>query len=320
MAIKLTAGDETRRVDTFLLNPFDIIVDEANRGRVIPPTDDQIKELALSMLQNGQIQPVECRRDTDSRPVLVLGFTRCAAARLIRTGFDTGEGLYAQAPDFKLKVNLVDNNDEAAFLRNIAENRDRNATSIIDDIHNWRKLSDMYGKTDAEIAALYKCSTTHISRNRKLLKLSRATQIQVHRGELTVAAALILADEVPEASHADVIEAVLHDKGAVTGAGITDHLRKLSRKAKAEAEQPDNNLPDAVLRDDPSKPKPTFTPKDKDRPVSMKEVKALASKLSADKVKMNRAIGKSFDAFLRGKKTINEVLQDLYEAGTGETE
>jgi ParB-like chromosome segregation protein Spo0J len=314
MAVKLNVGEDMRRTQNFVLNPFDVVVEESNRGRFIPPTDEQIVEMAVSMHRHGQISPVECRRSVpDLRPVLVLGFTRTAAARLIRTGFTTeidGKPTTIHEPGFLLKASTVENNDEGAFLRNIEENKARNATSIIDDVHNWQKLADRYGKSDAEIARIYGVSPSYISRNRKLLRLAFAMQVAVHRGELPVAAALALANEVPEDSHQAVIEAVKAESGEVTGTGVVRHLRDLARESKKP-----NELPETVLRDDPAKEqKPAFTPVDKDRPVSMKEVRALVEKMKTDTVSgLTKKIGASFDKFLRGRSTAEEVMQDIFE-------
>ncbi|HXJ39235.1 MAG TPA: ParB N-terminal domain-containing protein [Bryobacteraceae bacterium] len=317
MAVKLNVPGDMRRTDTFVLDPFDVIVDEQSRGRFIPPTDEQIEDMASSIYANGQIQPVECRRNHEQKPVLVLGFTRTAAVRLIKRGWTRRDGVHIHDPNIGLKVMIVEANEELSLLRNIEENKARNATSIIDDVHNWQKLADRYGKSDAEIAGIYGVSPSYVSRNRKLLRLGFETQLAVHRGEIPLTAALTLADEVPEASHKAVIEAVKAKSGEVTGVGVVKHLRELAAQSNKT-----NALPDAVLRDDPAKapaaakPAADFVPADKDRPVSMKEVRALVDKMKTDSVSaLTKKIGVSFDRFLRGRSTLEDVMQDLFEIG-----
>lgn len=317
MAVNLTAGEDMRRTQNFVLNPFDVEMDETSRGRFIAPTDEQIIEMAVSMHKNGQISAVECRRSVPAlRPVLVLGFTRTAAARLIRSGFDAvidDKPTRIHDPAFLLKVNVVESNDESAFLRNIEENKARNATSIIDDVHNWQKLADRYGRSDAEIARIYGVSASYVSRNRKLLRLAFPTQLAVHRGELPVTAALTLASEVPEANHEAVIEAVKAEAGEVTGTGVVRHLRELAAASKTTS-----NLPTEVLRDDPAtvaatKPK-KFVPVDKDRPASMKEVRQLVDTMKTDRVSgLTKKVGTLLDKFLRGRATAEEVMQGIFE-------
>jgi ParB-like chromosome segregation protein Spo0J len=318
MAVNLNAGADMRRTQHFVLNPFDVLIDENSRGRFIAPSDEQIVEMAVSMHKNGQISPVECRRSVpDLRPVLVLGFTRTAAARLIRSGFDAvidDQPTRVHDPAFLLKVNVVENNDESAFLRNIEENKARNATSIIDDVHNWQKLADRYGRSDAEIAKIYGVSASYVSRNRKLLRLGFATQVAVHRGELPVTAALTLADEVPERDHEAILQAVKAHDGDVTGTGVVRHLRELAAHAKTTSA-----LPADVLRDDPAKvaatsaPKP-FTPVDKDRPASMREMRQLVDTMKTDSVSvLTKKVGALLDKFVRGRATVEEVMQGIFE-------
>lgn len=224
MAIKINAGSNVKRGDYFSVDPFEIVVREELRGRHKPPTDDRIVNRALSILDHGQIQAVECRRDEKHRLILNSGFTRTAAVRLIRTGFDY-EGVHYHDPDFMLKVLLTEANDATAFKRNVVENAQRDDTSPIDDAFNQQKLRDAYGMSDADIARLYGCNQAKISTYRKLLQLKTEWQDMVHDGRLSVSAALLVL-ELPEEQRATAIENSAKDNGKINGAKLTEMVRE----------------------------------------------------------------------------------------------
>jgi ParB-like chromosome segregation protein Spo0J len=134
------AGKPISRSDLFGVDPYDIDVQEEFRGRHIPPAEEAIVEMAESLLEQGQIQPVLARKIEGGRIRLTVGFTRCAAARLIRDGFIGSDGQSHQDKEFKLQVKIIECNDERALLLNIRENNDRGGTSEIDDAHNQETL------------------------------------------------------------------------------------------------------------------------------------------------------------------------------------
>src|SRR4051812_22350646 len=108
MAVKINTGDsEYTRQDYFFVDPFEVIVKEELRGRRKPPTEEAIIDMATSMNDHGQQQPVQVRKADNNRIMLNLGFTRTAAARLIRTGFvcedEDGGVREIKDEEFKLK-------------------------------------------------------------------------------------------------------------------------------------------------------------------------------------------------------------------------
>jgi ParB-like chromosome segregation protein Spo0J len=139
MALTLNAGTPKRK-DLWWIDPIKIIVTEEDRGRSQPPTEDQVVELAMSIHDYGQQQPATCRRVDKDRVKLVAGFTRCAAARLIRDGFTGTDNVQRHKPDFMLQCVLVDCNPAESFRRNVIENAHRGETSPIDDAFNQRRL------------------------------------------------------------------------------------------------------------------------------------------------------------------------------------
>jgi len=223
MAVKINAGD-VKRSDIYSVDPYKVVVKEELRGRKIPPTAEAIMLLAVSMLARTQIQPVSCRRLDDKRLLLTAGFTRCAAARIIREGFDF-QGEHHHDPDFMLKVVLAECNDEEALKRNIVENCHRNETSPIDDAHNQNKLRERYGMSDADITRLYEYGNPNkVGQLKKLLSLSDEEQTLVHNGDLSVSAALKLLP-LDADKRAEVVANATKDTGKVDGSSITAQVR-----------------------------------------------------------------------------------------------
>lgn len=229
MAVKINAG-EVKRGDVFFIDPFQVIQEESNRGRHRAPEPDSIRKLAVNLLEIGQLQPVEARRIEDNKLQLTLGFTRTAAARLIREGFEY-DGESYHDPDFKLKVSVVDCNEQMAFIRNVVENAHRDQTSPIDDAFNQQRLRDQYGMSDVEIARIYgycsngETSSSKVCRLRKLLRLNSEQQDLVHSGKLSVQAALDLLD-LPEDKRDEVVESVQpKENGKISGSTVREAVR-----------------------------------------------------------------------------------------------
>lgn len=224
-SVKINAGD-VKRADMLFVDPFQVIVKEELRGRRMPPTDEQIIALAESMLQVGQRQAVECRKVDDNRLQLSFGFTRMAAARLIREGFTDSDGIPQRDEAFTLKVMLANGNDETSFVANIVENCHRNATTDLDDAFNQQKLRDRYGKTDAEIAKLYgDKGGQRVSRLKTLLSAPSDVQAMVQAGEMSTPAVAELM-ELPEENRAEAIEhAKANGNGKVSAPAIRSQVR-----------------------------------------------------------------------------------------------
>lgn len=214
---------EMKRGDKFGVNPFDIIVRNDLRGRIQAIPEEKLVELAYSLYTHGQRQDVRCRKDNEGRPVLVSGFNRNAAARLIRNGFEY-EGQFLQNPNFLLNCTLETCNDREAFEHNIVENEHRHATSPIDDAHNQRRLRDEYNYSDAEIARLYRYkSQNKVATLAKLLLLSDEEQQLVHNELLAVQAAVDLL-EAPADTRAQIVSEI--QAGAkVSGTDIRSQIR-----------------------------------------------------------------------------------------------
>ncbi len=237
MALELNAGKVTRR-DLFWIEPEQIIVLEDLRGRHKPPGEEAIVEMAMSLFDYGQQQPVACRRVEGNRVRLHAGFTRAAAARLIRTGFTGTDGVERRNPEFRLQCVIQECSDNEAFQRNVVENAHRNNTSSIDDAHNQRRLRDQCGMEDAAIARLYRYGDgSKVGRLRELLDLSENVQDLIHSGAMPIDAALAL-KKLPPAKRKTAVKAATTDSGKVKASVIKRQVREEHLADKPDAEQP----------------------------------------------------------------------------------
>lgn len=297
MAIQINAGEDVKRGDRFFLDPFAVITKEELRGRHIPPTEEQIIELAISMLTFGQLQAVVGRRDADNRVVVVAGFTRTAAARLIRKGF-TFEDQEYKDEEFRLQVVLKDCNDEEAFLQNIVENAQRNETSPIDDANNQRRLRDSYGKSDAEIARIYGYkSQNKVASYRRLLLLSEEERDLVHFGLLAVSAALDLLD-APAEQRVEIVEKARLENGRISGSMIRAQVRdEILGEGSSVVVTPSTEVSEEGVDTTP-----TPVPSNKKKPRTMREVKTFLRE-TIDNEETNEEVRnfcKVFQRFIEG--------------------
>ncbi len=223
MAMQLNAG-EIGRADLFSILPENIVVNEADNGRAVPHSPEEIEALATSILTYGQQQPVVVRRIEDKKVALVSGYGRYRAVGHINS---------ILRPDLpvKLQCKVVDCNPEEAFIRNIVENNERAATTPVDDAHNQRRLREEFGWTDQRIADFYKRSVAYISQLRKTLVLPTEIQQGVAQGNIPLAAALDLAALPAQEQKEAVAEATNPETGKV----VAETVRKRVRGKKIEA-------------------------------------------------------------------------------------
>ena len=241
MATKISV--DAKRGDVLGVDPFDVTVIEGCRGRHYPPTPQEVINKALSFVEHGQLTPVECRLDTERKPILTFGFTRTAAARLLRTGFKAtdveGKEQFYQKEDFLLQIKIVNCNESEARVHNILENAQRNDTSDVDDAHNQEWLRRDRMMSDADIARMYgwtisegKPNVGRVGRLKRLLLLPDPIQKLVHEDEvLNTTGALQLLD-LPEEERESALATLMagasdngNGKVKVTAAAIKSHVR-----------------------------------------------------------------------------------------------
>jgi ParB-like chromosome segregation protein Spo0J len=246
-------GQDWRRGDMYSVDPKKVMVRNDLRGRRYPPTDLDIIRRAVSFYRYGQIQPCEVRLMTHNGvsnvPYLNSGFTRCAAARLLRDGFTVPDdfeeeaitegmaakiapvkpGDFVQVADFMLQCRAVKCNDDEALIRNIVENNERNDTTWIDDAYNQERLRRDCGMSNADIARLYGYGNggqSKVSRLSRLLELPEWLQERIHYGLVPVSAALELLDSGrPVEEWEALLSDATNDHGKVVATKLVDTVR-----------------------------------------------------------------------------------------------
>lgn len=199
MARTINAGENVKRSDTFFVDPREILVDWELNGRHDTFTPEAIARLAVDMQQNGQLQPVACRSMPEKRVQLIYGYNRLRAALEI----------VKRDPNFRLEIKVYDGlNDKDSFLMNVRENMIRNEVSAIDNGYNIRKLVNQFGFAVAEVAELYKRSTTWVTDTLKLLTLPEPVKDKIQAGDLAASTGLILSRLPAEEAQAALEEAI----------------------------------------------------------------------------------------------------------------
>jgi len=184
MAVKIDA--DYSRSEMLLINPADVLVDQKLNGRAYEHDEETISRRCDSFEQVGQLQPVVVRKVQGNKVQLVMGYCRHAAAMLYNQR-------HPETP-MKLKAIVSAMNDEEAFQRNVIENTERKATSVVDDAINQRRFREEFGWKDKQIAELYNVTTSYLSQLKKLLGLRKKVLNLLHKGVLALGAALQLCD------------------------------------------------------------------------------------------------------------------------------
>ncbi len=173
--------------------------------------------LVTSMVQHGQLQPVSIKNN-GGEPWLHIGHSRWRAA------LEINKRKLTPVP-FKLRCVYFRGSEQDAFRATIAENRDRNQTTAIDDAYNIARL-ERYGMSTEEIATEYHEDERWVKERLALIDLCDEAQKAVTSRDLKPNAAKVLAK-----LSADAQRAVIASGEKLTPASI----RKFSQPAATAA-------------------------------------------------------------------------------------
>lgn len=193
MAAKFTttSGEKFSRQDTFRVNPDDVLTGEDSRILPAPDQDDLDRRRAVSLLTEGQLQPIPVRKDDEGRLVTIAGNTRHRAAKLIRSGFTYGEIARPPVPDFQLWVAVQKMTADEAFDAGVAENHERNDATDLQEALAQNVYRTKRGLNDTEIAQKYGYTNTNrVAKLKKLLARPELIKQAVHAGKLSLEAAI----------------------------------------------------------------------------------------------------------------------------------
>lgn len=187
--------------NTLHISPKSLILTEKFRGRAKPVGDDVVVERADSLRIHGQQQAIQAREVPGSTNLeTVFGNTRVRAANLIVDGYVGGDGkTYEPNPNYLIRVEVVEVDDETALKRNLIENHERSKLNAIDNAKNHETLRTLYNMSDAAITKFYGYGhQATVTNAKKLLKLEEEYQNAISDERLTASAGFLLAGVEPE--------------------------------------------------------------------------------------------------------------------------
>lgn len=133
--------------------------------------DGRLQELAESIRQKGVLQPVLVEQDADGRYTIVAGERRYRAARLAGLSkIPVIVGKFAE--EEKLEVALI-------------ENVQREDLTPIEEAQAYRRLMDMRGLSQEQVASRVGKDRSTVSNSLRLLKLPAEMQQAVGRGDMS---------------------------------------------------------------------------------------------------------------------------------------
>lgn len=154
--------------------------------------DARLEELASSLRQHGQLQPIRVRWDSKASVYrIVAGERRWRASKI--AGRETIDAI------------VLDDSTtlEAIRVEQIVENLQRDDLAKSDTARAYRSLMETWGITARELAARLGVSESTISRGLGLLKLSDADRAKVDAGKVAVAKAVVRAPRKKKAKRVE---------------------------------------------------------------------------------------------------------------------
>lgn len=132
--------------------------------------DDDLKELAESIKQNGLIQPLTVKQ-SDDKFILIAGERRLRALKLL--GMDSAPCI------------VIDVTDRNSAVLALVENIQRKDLHFFDEAEALSKLLDFYGMTQEDCAVKLGKNQSTIANKLRLLKLSDDVRKQIRESGLT---------------------------------------------------------------------------------------------------------------------------------------
>lgn len=228
-----TFGVDVKQAKMFRIDPENIKVNWECNGRMFPHNEDSLHDLAHSIARNGQRQPVQVRPVKDDEtelkvPELVLGFGRYYAVEMINSGNYPELREIAGLKDGERMMLLARSetiSDEQALLHNIAENSSRNATSVVDDAYNHKRLRESCNWSDDDIAEYYGVKPAWVNRLKNLLLLDNDTLRLLHEGYINVMDAISTKDFNTDERH-KIIDNAKKENGKIDKKTFKDQVRQ----------------------------------------------------------------------------------------------
>ena len=140
--------------------------------------EDELRELADSLRNNGLVQPPTVRRNKDGKYELIAGERRLRAALL--------------AGWRKIPVTLIEADDLTAAAMTTTENLQREDLNPIEEAESYKTLQDGFGLTQAEVAERVGKGRATVANSLRLLELPDEVKGLVSTSLLSVGHAKVL--------------------------------------------------------------------------------------------------------------------------------
>ena len=140
--------------------------------------EEELQELAESLKNNGLVQPPTVRRNAQGRYELIAGERRLRAAQL--------------AGWAKIRVTLVEADDQTAAVMTTTENLQREDLNPIEEAVSYRTLQDRFSLTQAEVAEKVGKGRATVANATRLLELPEEVRQLVASKLLSVGHAKVL--------------------------------------------------------------------------------------------------------------------------------
>lgn len=196
--MKFTSAVKPEKGNEFLIDLSDIKVDHSVNNRF---SQADVHILVQSISQYGQLEAVGAVRVKPHNTLqLAYGYGRYEAIRQINESLPEDQQM-------KIRVTVFDGNERDVFLRNLAENAHRNDLTHMDYALAIRKLTELYGQTDSQIAQFFGRTNGWVSQHRALLSLDHTVQQKLHDGSLSFTDAYALT-KVSEERQREIVASV----------------------------------------------------------------------------------------------------------------
>ena len=140
--------------------------------------EEELRELAESLKNNGLVQPPTVRKNGRGRYELIAGERRLRAAQL--AGWE------------KIRVTLVEADDQTAAVMTTTENLQREDLNPIEEAVSYRNLQDQFGLTQQEVAEKVGKSRAAVANSTRLLELPDEVKQLVSSSLVSVGHAKVL--------------------------------------------------------------------------------------------------------------------------------
>lgn len=192
--------------------PVTNIVPDPNNPRKVFDAA-KLQELARSIAELGQIEPVEVRPVKDSSSyMLVAGERRVRAIELLAAGKVKG---YDADPNRTVDAIVKESQDDAtSALRQLVENLQREDLDPIEEARGIARLVNDFGIKGKDVAEKIGRNAGHVTKRVKLLELGPLAQKAVSAGDITIDAALEVVKDFGQ--HPDLIDQAVKNLRWVT--------------------------------------------------------------------------------------------------------